>query len=106
MRIFLTSEASQALKDIMAKVRTVNEFTGKSFSALASQIVIHECNTLDASRIAQIAEGLVPPQQKRKALIKRLEKLADQVGEDSISQLEKSVKKLQRSAAEKTENNA
>ena len=94
MKITLSSEALFALKKIQGKLKTTNKLIQKRFGLLANQIIIEGSPFLNSDQINRIEKNLASPEEQRKALVARLEKLASEYGEEAVLKLEKHAERL------------
>jgi L-cystine uptake protein TcyP (sodium:dicarboxylate symporter family) len=93
MKIVLTPEAVSAVKKLQDRIKIKNEFAQKRFSPVVSQVVVSALTVFTDVQIDLIASALVSPEGQKKVRLKRLEKLVEELGEDSISKLERSLKR-------------
>ncbi len=106
MKITLTLESTEAVKKLLECIKTHNEFASKRFSPLINAILIDVYKHQDSSQLERIANGIISPKTRKKALLKRLEKIAEQFGEESVERLERSAKRLKKFTTSNPENAA
>ena len=93
MKIVLNADAVCSVKKLQEQIRSKNEFAQKRFSPMVSQVLIKAVSAFTEKHLEELANALVSPDGQKKVLLKRLEKLAAELGEDSISKLERSIKR-------------
>ena len=106
MKVLLTPEAAEALKAITARARSSSPYINGSASAVTCQALVEYASLINSESASRLAERLLSPGQKRKALLKRLAALAQADNDAAIQVLEKSVRKLDRSNIGLSENEA
>jgi hypothetical protein len=104
MKVTISPEAAQAIKEICGKLKAGNEMIGKSASAVLSKMAIAYNANATTQELNQLAESLLSPEAKRTAILKRLAHLANGLdAETALKLLEKSVRKLDSSTSVKIE---
>ena len=99
MKIVLGPEAVEAIQSLTARMKGVSPYVNPSGSAVACQAIIDYVGSMNVETVSRLAERLLSPAQKRKALLMRLAALAQSNEAAALQVLEKSVRKLDRSNA-------
>jgi hypothetical protein len=104
MKVTLTGEAASALREFCGKLRERNELIGRSCSRVLSQLIISDNANTTPQSLELLAASLLTPEAKRKAMLKKLASLANELdAEMALKLLEKSVRKLDSSTSVKIE---
>lgn len=107
MKITLSPEATQALKELTEKLQSILNGPCRNSSLLVSQLVLQFNARLGPTDLSKLAGRLLTPVDKKNALIKKLAELAHNTDElTALKILEKSVRKLDHSSADFCENKA
>lgn len=94
MKIELSTEATQAIKSIKKSLCETHPFIDKRFSRLVSAIVVETLKSMDGKLQDNILTHLITPSGRKKALMKSLMSLSENLDDESFSKLEINVKKF------------
>lgn len=107
MKIDLSSNATTAIRTLRDRLIKVHPYVDKHFSFIVSELVIQFAETADARTIESLCSRLITPAGRKRALIKSILSLGENLDDGTLKSLESSVKKIQsntKSGAKNDEN--
>ena len=107
MKIDLSEQALEALKNILERVRKADpSFLSRTKSATVSQVVLEYGAIATDAHIETLAVRLITPKNRRRALIRRIADLAVNADEQALKTLEKNLARLRSTGEKPPENQA
>lgn len=92
MKVAISPDNVSALKRLREEIKNKNEFAQKRISPIVNHLISITLDALSPAQIEELANRLLPPMALKKSRLKRLEKLAEDLGEEAILRLERRAK--------------
>lgn len=95
MKIDLSSEATVAIKALRDRLVASQPYVDKHFSSIVSELVVHFAGIADAKSVEALCSRLITPSGRKRALIKSILSLGENLDDGTLKSLESSVRKIQ-----------